>query len=167
MQKDLWKKPDTYFVVVPVLAALWAVAAGAVFYPRSVTTWQTEKGRYAEAENLLEQILEMEPERLDYEAQKGGSSDFDYTAEVDRFAKEFGIPSSDYTLTVRQALKQRDRMRRSADLSFQSVKVETIAGFVSAMLFRWPDLQCEQITLEKVGGAKNEWKVKLRLLYYY
>lgn len=167
MRKDLWKNPDTYFVILPILAGLWALAAGLAFYPKSVRAWEEEKDLYAEAEILIGEILQMEPERLEFQQQKGTSSEFDYVTEIDRFAKEFGIPTGDYTLTVRQGRRQRGSMRKSADLAFKSVKVETLAGFISAMLFRWPELQCEQVTLDKVPAAKNEWKVKLRFTYYY
>ncbi len=167
MRKDFWKNPDLIFVAVPIAAALWALGAGMIFYPRSVKTWKETQGQYAEAGVLIEQILQIEPERLHFKEEAGQSADFDYANEVDRFTKDLGISSGQYTLTVRQGMKQKGKLRRSADLSFKSVKVETAAGFISAMLARWPDLQCEQVTLEKVGTAKNEWNVKLRLLYYY
>ena len=167
MRKDLWKNPDTYFVLLPILAAFWALGAGLVFYPKSVKAWQQQKDEYAEAEILIGEILDLEPERLQFKEQKGQSSEFDYVNEVDRFAKQFQIPTGDYTLTVRQSQKMRGSMRKSAELTFRSVKVEVLAGFISEMLFRWSDLQCEQVTLDKVGTAKNEWKVKLRFTYYY
>lgn len=167
MRKDLLKNPDTYFVILPILAALWALGAGLVFYPKSVKAWDRQKAEYAEAEILIGDILQMEPERLQFQPQEGQSTEFDYVNEVDRFAKEFGIPTGDYTLTVRQSQRTKGSMRKSADLTFRSVKIETLARFVSAMLFRWSDLQCEQLTLDKVGNAKNEWKVKLRFTYYY
>lgn len=167
MRKDLWKNPDLFFTLVPILAALWALGAGMIFYPRSVKTWKETQGQYAEAGVLIEQILQIEPERINFQQQEEQSSEFDYANEVDRFTKDFGIVSGSYTLSVRPGLKQKGKMRKSADLSFKSVQVETAAGFVSAMLARWPDLQCEQITLDKVGTAKNEWNVTVRLLYYY
>jgi hypothetical protein len=160
VRKDFWKNPDLFFMVLPI-------AAGLVFYPRSVKTWKETQGQYAEAGVLIEEILQIEPERLHFKEETGQSGEFDYAIEVDRFTKDLGISSGQYTLAVRQGLKQKGKLRRSADLSFKSVKVETAAGFISEMLARWPDLQCEQVTLEKVGTAKNEWNVKLRLLYYY
>ena len=167
MRSNLWKDPNTYFVALPILVGLWALGAGLVFYPKSVKSLNTLRGEYAEAENLIDQILTLEPERLNYQEQKGQSAEFDYAGEVDRFAKEYGIAPSDYTLSVRQALKQKGKLRKSADLSINSIKVEVLAGFVSSMLFRWQDLQCEQISIEKVGNARNQWKAKIRFTYYY
>lgn len=167
MKKDFWKQPDFFFLLLPVLAALWALLSGLVFYPRHGKAFSDEKTQYAEAAALIEQILQLEPARIHYQGQTGPSGDFDYTVEVDRFAKELGISSGSYTLNVRQVLKQKGKTRRSADLSFKSVKIETAAGFLSAMLARWPDLQCEQIALDKTGTGKNEWNVKLRLVYIY
>ncbi|HOK66887.1 MAG TPA: hypothetical protein PK054_05725 [Anaerohalosphaeraceae bacterium] len=167
MRKDFWKQPDFFFILLPVLAALWALLSGLIFYPRHIKAWSDKKAQYAEAAVLIEQILQLEPARVHYQEQGGQSEEFDYTTEVDRFTKEFGISSGSYTLNVRQALKQKGKTRKSADLSFKSIKIETAAGFLSAMLARWPDLQCEQIALDKAGTAKNEWNVKLRLVYIY
>jgi hypothetical protein len=167
MRKDFWKHPDFFFIVLPAAAALWALTAGLVVYPRHRQAWIDKKAQFAEAENLIEQILQLEPARVHYQEQSGQSGEFDYTTEVDRFAKEFGIGSGSYTLNVRQALKQKGKTRKSADLSFKSVRIETAAGFLSAMLARWPDLQCEQIALDKTGTGKNEWNVKMRLVYIY
>jgi len=167
MKKNFWKQPDFFFILLPVLAAGWAMTSGLVFYPRQKEAWNSKKEQHAEAAKLIEQILQLEPARVNYQEQSGQSGDFDFTTEVDRFTKELGIPSGSYTLNVRQAIKQQGKTRKSADLSFKSVKIETVAGFLSAMLARWPDLQCEQISLDKTGSAKNEWNVKLRLVYVY
>ena len=167
MRKDFWKNPDLIFIVLPAAAALWALGAGLVFYPQSKKTWKQTETQYAEAQTLIGQILQIEPERLQFKEQGGQSAEFDYVTEVDRFTKELGISSGQYTLTVRQGIKQKGKLRRSADLAFKSVKVETAAGFLSAILARWPDLQCEQVSLEKIGSAKNEWNIKLRLIYFY
>jgi len=167
MQKELWKQPDTYFVLVPILACLWALGAGAVLHPKSIKAWDSQKAEYAEAENLIEQILLLDPERLTFKEQKGKSSEFAYHNEVARFAAEYGITPGNYDLSVRTSLKLKGKKRKSADLSIKSIKIEKLAGFISAMLFRWPDLECEQLTLDKVGAAKDDWKVKLRFTYYY
>ena len=167
MRRDFWKQPDVFFILLPVLAAVWALVSGLVLYPRHGKAWNDKMAQYAEAAVLLDQILQLEPARMNYQEQSGQAGDFDYTTEVDRFTKELGIASGSYTLNVRQAIKQKGKTRKSADLSFKSIKVETLAGFLASMLARWPDLQCEQAALDKVANTKNEWNVKLRLVYIY
>lgn len=167
MRKDFWKQPDFAFVLLPVMAAVWALVSGLVVYPRHGKAWNDKKAQFAEAELLMDQILQLEPVRIHYQEQSGQSGEFDFTREVDRFTKELGIGSGSYTLNVRQAIKQKGKTRKSADLSIKSIRVETLAGFLSSMLARWPDLQCEQATLDKVANTKNEWNVKLRLVYVY
>lgn len=162
-----WKQPNTYFVLVPILAGIWAFTAGAVLYPRSVQNWQGQQETYRDAEKELERLLQLEPGRLAYEAEAGGSADFDYTDQVDKFAKLFRISDKDYTLSTRSIVRRSDRRSRSADLNIKTIDIETLAKFISAMQIRWSDLQVDQITLEKLDTAKDAWKVTLRLNYFY
>ena len=165
--KDLLKRADTYFWLFPIAAGVWAVLAAFVFFPATVQAWQDKQQEYDEAEKWIGQILDIEPQRLQYKEKKGQSSEFDYTSEVDGFSKLFGISPNNYTLTTRGEIKRGGKRSKSADLIIKSADIQTTAKFISALLIRWPDLQCEQLTLEKLPSGKDVWKVKLRFTYYY
>jgi hypothetical protein len=167
LPKNWFKKTDTYFYLLPAAAALWALTAVFVFHPASVRAWDEKQQAYEQAEEWIGKILDLEPQRLQYKEQKGGSSEFDYSDEVDKFSKLFGISTSNYTLTTRDTMKHAGKRSKSADMIIKSEDIETTCKFISAMLIRWPDLQCEQLTLEKLSSGKNDWKVKLRFTYYF
>ena len=165
--KDWYRKTDTYFYLLPLVAGAWALLAAFVFYPASVQAWQDRKETYQETQKWMGQILALEPHRLAFKEEKGQSGEFDFTAEVDKFSKLFGIAPSNYTLNTRDVLKRAGKKSKSADVTLKTADIQTTAKFVSALLIRWPDLQCDQLTLQKLPSGKNDWKVKLRFTYYY
>lgn len=157
-----------YYIAVPSVLGIWAIAAGAVFYPRAVASWQQEKDEYAVAQDLLGQIVAIEPQRLTHQQEKGAASgDFDFTQVVNEFASAFSIPPANFTLNTRGETRRAGKRARSAALSIRTIDIEKASKFLSTMLIRWPDLQCESMTLEKLPQGKNNWRVDMTLTYYY
>jgi hypothetical protein len=165
--KDYLKNPRFYYFVVPLLAAVWAIAAGAVFYPRAVASWQEKQAEYKTAEEILAQIIAIEPQRLAFKQEKGTSGDFNFTQVINDFTTLFSIPSSNFTLNTRGETKRAGKRAQSTVLSIKTIDIEKLSKFLSAMLIRWPDLQCEIFNLDKLPQGKNSWKVDMTLTYYY
>lgn len=166
--KEYIKNPLFYYVAVPSLLGIWAIAAGVIVYPRAATTLQQEKEDYTAAQELLAQILAIEPQRLAHQQEKGTvSGDFDFTRMVNDFASLFAIPPANFTLNTRGETRRAGKRARSATLSVRTIDIEKTAKFLSAMLIRWPELQCESLTLEKLPQGKNSWRVDMTLTYYY
>lgn len=167
ISKASFKKVDTYFWLLPAAAGLWALLAAFLFYPASVQAWDDKQQEYEETEKWIAQILDIEPQRLQFKEEKGQSAEFDYTTELNKFSKLFGIADSNYTLVTRDTMKRAGKSSKSADVTVKTADIETAARFISSLLIRWPDLQCEQLTLEKLSSGKNDWKIKLRFTYYF
>lgn len=166
--KEYLKNPIFYFIAVPAVLAIWVVLAMFVFYPSSIRNWEKQKQEYQQAQQLLKEILTIEPQRLTYKAKKDGAAEgFDFTYVVNEFATTFSIPSSDFVLSTRGQTRRAGKLARSAVLSIKSIDIEKMAKFLSTMLVRWPDLQCEMLAIEKLPNAKNLWKVDMTLTYYY
>lgn len=165
--KEYLKNPRFYYLVIPVFTAVWAVAAGVVFYPRAVSSWQEGQEEYKAAEDLLAKIIAIEPQRLAFKQEKGTAGDFNFTQVVNDFASLFSIPSSNFTLNTRGETKRAGKRAQSTVLSIKTIDIEKVSKFISAMLIRWPDLQCEILNLDKLPQGKNNWKVDLTLTYYY
>ncbi|MEN6308778.1 MAG: hypothetical protein ABFD91_13610 [Anaerohalosphaeraceae bacterium] len=161
------KNPMVYTVVVPLLAGLWLLYTWAVAYPTSIENMDQGKKDYEEAQKMLDQILTLEPQRLSYQQEKGKTSEFDYTNVIDQFTKQFAIAPGDYTLTVRGATKKAGQTIKGADLSIKTIDIEKLCKFISALLIRWPELECERLAVEKLPAGKNNWKITLRLTYKY
>ena len=163
-----YKNPMLYYIAVPVVAGLWAVLAGLVFYPDSIKTWESEKADYAAVEKRIKQLVELQPKRLAYKVDgKAKSEDFDFTNTIDDFAQLFSISPSNYSLNVRAETKRAGRKTRSAAITIKNIEIERASQFISAMLVRWTDLKCESLGLERVKNTKNRWKVDMKLTYYY
>ena len=165
--KDHLKNPNLYYILIPVAAAVWALTAGFVFYPKAVEGWQAEKDEREEALKYMQSIIELQPDRLKSKSKSGQAGEFDFTETVNALTQIFKIPSSKYTLNVRGEITRAGKKARPATMTLKDVNIETMARFLSAMLSAWPDLQCEVLGLEKSKAGKDSWKVDLSLTYYY
>lgn len=167
MNKTL-KNPNFYYIVIPVLAALWALMAGLGFYPKSVQVWDDSKEEYNKSKTLIEKLIALQPKRLEYQVDESQQSDkFDFTRTINDFAEVFSISLSNYNLNVRLETKRAGRRVQSASMSIKTIDIENLAQFLSGLLLRWPDLKCEMLSLEKLKNSKNAWKAEMSLTYYY
>ena len=164
---DYFKNPNFYYVLLPLAAALWAVYAWSVSLPAAESNWGKKQKQYEEAQDWITKILALAPQRLEYQTQQGASRDFDYAAGVQEFAASCQIPPSDYSLQAGRETKRGGRRTKSANLQIKPIDVGKFADFLSRMLFRWPDLQCEQLKLTKQKGGPDVWKADIKFTYYY
>lgn len=165
--KEHLKNPNVYYILIPVIAAVWALTAGFVFYPNSVKAWEDNKEQYEESQEWIEKIITVQPQRLQYDVKKGSSEKFDFSETIVTFTKALQIPSSNYTMNIRSEMKRGDKRSRSATVSMKNMDIEKTAVFVSTLLAGWPDLKCEKLSLEKEKVGKNNWKVDMTLTYTY
>lgn len=165
--KERLKDPVTYTIAIPAIAGLWMLYAWFFAYPSSLSRYDAAYQDYQESQKHLEHILTLEPQRLSYKQEKGKTSDFDYTNVIGDFAKQFGVAPDNYTLVVRGATKRAGRTVKNADMSIKTIDIEKLSKFVSAILLRWPELECERLSIDKAGTGKNNWKVSLRFTYTY
>ncbi|MHC4834753.1 MAG: hypothetical protein ACYTCN_02205 [Planctomycetota bacterium] len=167
MKIDL-KNPTVYYIAVPILAGIWAVMAGFVFYPRSLEAWDQGRSDAALVKKQIEELVSRQPQRLTFAAEGGEKpEEFDYTKTINDFAKVFSVSDTNYNLVVRGKAKRSGRQTQSATIAIKSIDIEKLAQFLSALLLRWPDLKCEVLSIEKVKNTKNSWKCNLSLTYYY
>ena len=167
--KKYLENPLFYYILVPVIAGIWAIAAAVIFYPRAVVALQESKEEYTATQELLAQIVAIEPQRLAYQKEKGsgGSGDFDFTRVINEFATLFSIPSADFTLNTRGETRRAGKRAQSAVLAIKTIDIEKRTKFLSGRLVRWPELQCETLNLEKIAPGKNNWKAEMTLTYYF
>jgi hypothetical protein len=163
-----FKDPNVYYILVPVLAAIWAMTAGWVLYPKSVKAWQESQAEFIKAQALMDQLVTLQPGRLAYKVDENAKSqDFDFTKTINEFAAALSIPPSNYNLTVRSEANRAGRKTRSASISIKSIDIEKLAQFLSALLLRWPDLKCDTLSFSKIKDAKNNWQAEISLTYFY
>jgi len=166
--KKYIKSPLFYYIAVPAVMGIWAFVAGVVFYPKAVSSWKESQEEYKTAQDLMAQIIAIEPQRLAYKAEKGSQIGvFDFTQVINEFATTFSISSANFTLNTRGETRRAGKRARSAVLSIKSIDIEKTTKFLSTLLIRWPDLQCEILSIEKLPQGKDNWKVDMTLTYYY
>ena len=165
--KEFYKEANFYFIIVPALVTLWAVLTWAVSVPISEKKWQRTLDHYADSQTQVERILVLDPERLDIEKQKGQSAQFDFGASVDNFARAWKIPSSNYSLQSGREIKRAGRMTKSATVQINPLDIETFTQFLTAFMYRWPDLQCDTLKLTKQKDGPDAWKADIKLTYYF
>jgi hypothetical protein len=166
--KDIIKNPTFYYIAAPVLAGVWALLAGLVFYPGAVKAYQADaKPEYQDSQKLIEKILTIQPQRLQYSDEVSTDRPFDFGEVVTELTREYKIPTSRYTLNVRGEVSHGDNNARSATLDIEEIDFGRLAQFLSQMLTTWPDLKCEKFSLKKAKTGKDNWNVDLTLTYYY
>jgi hypothetical protein len=165
--KDIFRKPIFYYVLVPVLVGLWPFWLTVLGLPGAKDNYKKEAGQYEESEKLISQILDLDPQRLDYAKTKKAGDEFDYTTAIDQVTKFCRISPASYKLSsspvrsIKSGQKSQD-----ATMAIDKINIEMFARFLSVMHMRWSNLQCTNVTLAKIKGEKDAWKADVRFIYY-
>ena len=109
----------------------------------------------------------MDPSRLNLDAKKGGSADFDYTETIADFAEEHRIPETGYSLRASKTMTRGGQKTKSADMSIESVSIGQFTKFISGLLYKWPELQMDTLKLTKLKEGPDAWKIDIKLTYTY
>lgn len=162
---DLHKNPMLYYVLVPLAAAVWPFLLYSQTLPQAQKELDKEKSYVVDVNNLVQQILTLDPMRLrDPNARATGGRTFDYATEVDRVAKVCGIGSYE---SRPEKVMDKNRKTQSASVSLNNVGLVKIALFISTLLGDWTDLECTKIELDLNKNEKDVWKVKLGFNYTF
>ena len=165
--KEYYKKPNFYYIIIPVITTLWVLLTWTVSLDTAEKKWQRSREHFKEAQTQMTRILALDPERLEYKNQEGTSVEFDYANAVENFARAWKIPPSNYSLQAGRQIKRGGQKTKGASVSIKPVDVETFTQFLSAIMLRWPDLQCDSLKLTKQKDGPDSWKVDIKFTYYY
>lgn len=163
---DLLKNRKLYYILMPVAAAIWPLYAGLSALPAAEENWSDLKADYTRAQVTMLDILELDPERLAASVDPDKFDEFDYSTEVEKVAESTGIPGPNYKLNVRRAIKVSGQDVQSATLTLENVDVTRIALFIATIQSHWPNLECDQIKLDKQQGKPDLWKAMMQFKYY-
>jgi len=163
--KDIYRNKTFYFVVGAVVLALWPLLMGAVYLPRAEKAFDNEREQYRKAEKTIMQILEVDPDRLDYKETAAGE-EFDYASAVEKVASSHNITANKYKFSSGMIIKSGGRKTQSAKIVLDDVSILQIAKFLSTMETRWSDLECSSVKLTKSKATPDGWKADLDFKYY-
>ena len=164
--KDILKNPAFYYVLVPVLIALWPFLIWGVYLPSAEHKFQLEKSQYEKAQKVIKEILAIDPDRLTTDS-NNTTAEFDYASAIDRTANLCGIPSTSYKLNSGIMLTTAGQKSQSAKVSLKSIDITKCAKFLSTLQLRWANLQCNQVKLTKKKGLPDSWDFDIEFKYYY
>jgi len=164
---DIYKNPTLYYILVPIIAALWSLLVWGVYLPNAERNWQTEKAQYNKAQSIIAEILTFDPDRLEFADSKTGAAEFDYASAVEKIASLCRIPSTNYKLSSRPIMNSGGQKSQSAQVSLKQVDIVKFAKFLSTIQLRWANLQCAKVKLTKKKGPPDAWDVDLEFKYYY
>jgi len=165
--KEIYKNPMFYYILVPVLAALWPAIIWGVYLPAARARLSEEMDQLTKAEQLIEELLTADPERLNFTKGKNAAKGFDYATAVQQAAEFCSIPAGNYKLSSGIITKSEGQKNQSAQVSLKGVEITKTARFLSTIQLRWSGLQCTRIALKKNKGLPDAWDVDLTFKYYY
>jgi len=163
--KDIFRNPTLYYILVPIIVALWLLLIWGVYLPKAERSWQAEKAQYIKAEKIMTEILNLDPERL--ADSTTASAEFDYISAIDKIASRFKISATNYNISSKPIRIKSGQKSQACQVVLKQVDITSFANFLSALQLRWAGLQCEKVTLTKVKGLPDMWKVDLGFKYYY
>jgi hypothetical protein len=157
-----------YYVLIPLLVALWPVLVWAMYLPRAEHNQDVESGLLIEGQTLIVDILRLDPDRLNFANEEDVAGEFSYGSAVDRVANLCRIPASNCDYDAGNIIPQKGGKRRQdARVKLTDVSIVQAAEFLSTIQSRWVSLTCEKIKLTKKKGMPDKWDVDLNLIYYY
>ena len=166
--KELIRDPKVYYILAPLVCALWPLWVGVVALPSAQKTWADEKASYADAEKIIADIYKIDPDRFTDAKNQGKAVVFSYPAAVEQVARSCGVPSTEYKLQSSAVMKAKEGQRtQDAQVTLKQVSITTFSKFLSTMQLRWADLQCTSLKLAKQKGAPDLWKADMTLKYYF
>jgi hypothetical protein len=160
--KDLHKNPIAYYLLIPSLVGLWPLLMWFKYLPAAQADLQQQIEDMADANDLITEILTMDPDRLDYAKNtKGETAEFSYGDAINQVAKTCGLSPP------KMREKKKTGKSQAADVTLEDVDIVRCARFLSTLQMHWDRLQCTQIKLTAEKGLKDRWRVSLTFNYAF
>ena len=165
--KEIYKSATFYYIVAPIVFALWPLLLWTVYLPAAKDRWENEKTQYEKAQMIIAEILPLDPERIKFTDSSAGATEFDYATAVEKTATLCGIPPTKYKLSSGIIITSGKQKSQSAMVGLSEVDIAKFAKFLSTIQLRWSNLQCSAIKLKKKKGLPDIWDVDIDFKYYY
>lgn len=165
--KDIYKNPGFYYVLVPVLVALWPILVWAVYLPGGKENWKADRAKYEEAQKIIDAILARDSSRLKSAGSKKGNKKFEYASAIDQAARLCGLSFAHYEYSSKPIRSAKGEKTQSCRVVLKEVGIKDFAEFLSTIQLQWADLECEKLKLTRTRGLPDAWKVDIDFKYYY
>lgn len=163
--KDIYKNPILYYILVPVVVALWPLLVWAIYLPQAEESYDSEEAQCKKGEQIMLDIFNLDPDRA-IDA-NDAPTEFTYAGAVNRVAGLCKIPPTKYKLSSRMITKSDRQKSQSANVVLKEVDIVSFGKFLSLIQKRWANLQCNRVRLTKKEGLPDVWDVDIEFKYYY
>src|SRR4030042_2226455 len=131
--KEIYKNPVFYYILIPVVVALWPLLVWSVYLPRVRENWTAEQELYNKAQDLIDEIL-----KLGFVESGDNQTEFPYDRAVSQISALCGIPPVNCTLGSEPVTDSSGgRKSQSALVRLKDVDIAKFARFLSAIQLRW------------------------------
>ena len=162
--QQLINNPRLYYVLIPVIVAIWPLWAGLVGTSKAKADWDKQLKINTNGSLLIASILELDGERI---LNKKPNTDFSYPATVHRVATSVGIPASNCNLKAKAVIKLKSGQEsQDADVTVNQVDMATFARFLSTMQLEGANIQCTSISLTNQKGSSDLWSAQMSFKYF-
>jgi hypothetical protein len=166
--KDVLKNPLLYYILIPVLVGCWPLILHSQYLPETQRELDKWKHNLTSGREVMLEILELDPQRLDYVEDRKKGDVFNYASALDKVARLCSISSANFTYsTGKMVVTSKDQKSQTANVNLQNVDIQQCTKFISTIQHQWPDLQCTYIRLTKKPDEKDKWDVKLDFKYFF
>jgi hypothetical protein len=166
--KDIYKNPILYYIAVPAIVALWPLLVWTVYLPASEHRLTDEINQCKKAQQIMLEILRLDPSRLVLADSNAPSEEFDYARAVQRVASLYEISPANYKLSSGIIIKSGGQKSQSATVSLKDIGIDKFANFLSTIQRHWSNLQCKRLKLtKKKSPPPNIWDIDIEFKYYY
>jgi hypothetical protein len=165
--KDIVRNPIFYYILVPAILALWPLLVWAAYLPSAQRSCEQEKNEYTKAQEIMVEILTIDPDRLAFADANTAPVEFSYANVIDRVATLCRIPVANYKLSSGIIITSDKQKSQNAKVGLKDVDITTFAKFLSTIQLRWAKLQCTQVKLTKKKPLPDRWDVDMDFKYYY
>jgi hypothetical protein len=165
--KDLYRNPILYYVLIPVIVSLWSLFMWGIYLPAAENKWQAEKAQYNKAQQIISEILALDPDRLEFADARTATAEFDYASALEKTASLCRIQSANYKFSSGPIMTSGGQRSQNANVTLKQIDVTKFAKFLSTIQLRWANLQCTKVKLTKKKGLPDSWDVDLVFKYYY
>jgi len=160
--QELYKNPLLYYILIPLMALAWPGFMWFAYMPSITQERETWKGYVEDTNDLILEILTLDPDRLNYADEKGASVEFEYEMAVDKVARSLRM-GNQYEL--RPSAKSGNR--QNAEVSLKNIGIIQCSQFLSTLQMRWNGLECTRLGLTNKKTIKDRWDVTMSFVYYY
>jgi hypothetical protein len=163
---DLHKNPALYYILIPVLAAVWPLLLWARSLPAAEKDLAKWKGYVPDVNAVATEILRLDPDRIGTAPK--ATEPFDYMTAVNRAAVKCGITSNNYGHSTGVKTKSSTgEESQTATVTLSDVTIVQACQFLSVLEMSWPHLDCTGVDLTQAKKVLDRWEAKLQFKYFY